>query len=137
MTTALTLAACGSVPMDHASDGGLDATNASLDPFGDGSASSLPDVGVDACGPATQIGLRDTADASAGCKFFVGVGCNGEVVSGTSGWCEASDGGGYTVQGACVVGGKVTSTFSAPVGSCDCDDASVIVTVAHDRCQPQ
>jgi hypothetical protein len=133
----LALVACGSVPESGAIDGGADTSTGTFDPFVDAAANPFGDAADDACGQHVQVAYRDFDDAGVGCKFFVGADCNGKIINGSSGACDESDAGDFTIHGICVVGGKTTGSFSAPASSCDCNDASVMVTVAHEKCQPQ
>lgn len=108
-------------------------------PFGgkDGGTNGLdgaacPDVGV-AIGCA---GPNKGDCAKYGCKFQVLMDCDGTEHR-VGGACDYTDAGGAEYQGVCEDNGQTTSTFDVPAATCDCMDASTLLTIVEEKCQHQ
>ena len=117
-----------------------DAPFGSDSPFGgkDGGTTGL-DAG--ACADvAVAVGCAGpkNGDCDAyGCKFNVEATCGG-VDFRVGGSCTPSDGGSQGFyQGVCDENGKQTSTFNVPTTTCDCKDASALITEVQEKCQHQ
>jgi hypothetical protein len=121
------------------SDGSFGTDGAKTDgsPFGGDAgtndASSCADVAV-AVGCAGPNG--GNCDAY-GCKFNVEGQCGAEDFR-VGGACTPADGGSPgVIQGVCDENGKQTSTFDVPTTTCDCKDASALITEVQELCAHQ
>jgi hypothetical protein len=145
----LWLCACGArseitgmgVPLDGSS---FDATTSDVGVQGDGAPFGGKDGGgggdsFDACADVTVgIGCAGPNKGDCdkyGCKFQVEWTCIGgeRRIGGSCGYGDA----GAEYQGVCVEDGKTTSTFDVPAATCDCTDASALITVVEEKCQHQ
>lgn len=116
---------------------GTDAKNGDGSPFPgkDGGANGL-DAACDVAVAVGCAGPKGDCDAY-GCKFNVETTCGGNDFR-VGGACQPADGGnpGF-IEGVCDENGKQTSTFEVPTTTCDCKDASALVTLAQEKCTHQ
>ena len=127
-------------------DASFDGTTSDVFVQGDGSPFGGKDAGgsdasdsFDACADVSVgigcAGPNKGDCAKYGCKFQVEWTCiGGERRIG--GDCDYTDAG-AEYQGVCEENGKTTSTFEVPVATCDCTDASALITVVQEKCQHQ
>lgn len=126
---------------------GFDATTSDVVIHADGSPSGGPDAGADvaleACTPIS-VGVACAGPGPGDCKDY---GCkfNVEWQCGTTKWrvgggCAPPDAAGPlsgTYEGVCEQNGQQTSSFQTPTTTCDCQDASALVTVLEEKCTQQ
>jgi hypothetical protein len=117
----------GSKKGDGSPFGGDDADTGGLD------AASCADVAVAVGCAGPNPGNCDAY----GCKFNVEAQCGGEDFR-VGGSCTPADGGSPGMyQGVCDENGKQTSTFNVPTTTCDCKDASALITEVQEKCAHQ
>jgi hypothetical protein len=147
---AVFLCACGT-RSEIAGGGGGDFLDASTPFFdgsktGDGSPFGGKDGGTNALDAASCADVAVTVGCAGpnggncdgyGCKFNVEATCGGEDFR-VGGSCTPTDGGSQGFyQGVCDENGKQTSTFNVPTTTCDCKDASALITEVQEKCAHQ
>jgi hypothetical protein len=143
---ALVLCACGA--RSEIAGSGDDLFDSSV-PISDGSfgfdatkdGSTIADGGAGAdvvtCTAATNQ-IACGSPPCLNCKFEIEWTC-GNTKYRIGGYCDPTslfpDAG--FLEGVCAQDGKQTSTFKEPATTCDCADASALLTVVQEKCQHQ
>ena len=116
---------------------GNDGSPFHVDGGGKDGGTSTPDACADVAVAIGCAGPKGGDCDAYGCKFNVEAQCGGQDFR-VGGSCTPSDGGSQGLyQGVCDENGKQTSTFMVPTTTCDCKDASALITEVQEKCAHQ